>query len=520
MSGSEAFLFAEENERQVTTRYPWKIIIADDEDEVHNVTRMVLDSYTFEGRPLQLLSAHSGAEAKKVIHDNPDTAIILLDVVMEDENAGLDVVKWIREEEKNLHIRIILRTGQPGQAPEKTVIRDYDINDYREKTELTDQRLFTSITSSLRSYRDLRTIERNKKGLEKIIAASSHMFEIQSLRTFVSGVLTQLTSLLRFDDSSFLVEASGLALVNEGGRFKIVAATGEFADMVGKPAEEVLSEEEVSLLERADQEQASFFQGDNYVGCFLAPSGKENLLYLRGGKELSEMDKELVRIFASNVSVAFDNIYLNQEIEDTQKEVIITLGEVVENRSKETGGHVQRVGAFSALLAEKAGLPTETINLIRQASPMHDVGKIGIPEAIMNKPGPLNNDEFEIVKRHTSIGHDILKGSRRTILREAALIAQQHHERWDGHGYPHGLKGEEINVAGRIVAIADVFDALGSPRVYKKPWTLEKIINYFKEQKGHQFDPELTQIFLDNMDEFVRIRDKTPDSSNNKCPKP
>ncbi len=511
MSGSEAFLFAEEKEDTKELRQPWKVIIADDEEEVHNVTSMVLGSYTFEGRPVELIGAYSAGEAKEKVRENPDAAIILLDVVMESEDAGLQMVKWLRDEAKNYTIRIILRTGQPGQAPEKTVIRDYDINDYREKTELTDQRLFTSITSSLRSYRDLRTIERNKRGLEKIIAASSHMFEIQSMRTFVSGVLTQLTSLLRFDESSLFVEASGIALVQDGNRFTIVAATGEFSDDVGKTASEVLSEGEVELLIRADHDKASFFEGDNYVGCFLAPSGKENIIYLRGGKELSDMDRELIQIFASNVSVAFDNIYLNQEIEETQKEIIVTLGEVVETRSKETGGHVRRVGAYSEFLAEKAGLSEETVDLIRQASPMHDVGKIGIPESIINKPGPLTEEEFTLVKRHTSIGYDILKGSSRRIMKAAAVIAQQHHERWDGNGYPEGTAGEDIDISGRIVAVADVFDALSSPRVYKKPWGEEKIRQYYQEQRGKQFDPKLTDIFLEHYDEILAIRHRYPD---------
>ncbi len=511
MFGSEAFQFAEEKNETENRTQPWKVLIADDEEEVHNVTRMVLGSYTFEGRPVELLSAYSAKEARKRITDNPDTAIILLDVVMESEDAGLQMVKWLRDEAKNYTVRIILRTGQPGQAPEKTVIQDYDINDYREKTELTDQRLFTSITSSLRSYRDLRTIERNKHGLEKIIAASSHMFEIQSLRTFVSGVLTQLTSLLRFDESSLFVEASGLALVNDGGRFTIVAATGEFSDQVGQCAEDILSEKEMELLIRADHDRASFFQGDNYIGCFLAPSGKENIIYLRGGKELSDMDRELIQIFASNVSVAFDNIYLNQEIEETQKEVIVTLGEVVENRSKETGGHVRRVGAYSEFLAGKAGLSQDAVALIRQASPMHDVGKIGIPEAIINKPGPLTEEEFTLVKRHTTIGYDILKGSTRKIMKAAAVIAREHHERWDGNGYPQGKKGEDIDISGRIVAVADVFDALSSPRVYKEPWPADKIRSYYQEQRGKQFDPGITDIFLENYKEILAIRKKYPD---------
>jgi len=182
----DQFIFAEEEDSlEKRDDYgKWKLIIADDEEEIHTVTRMVLGSYSFDGMGLEFLSAYTGRETRELIKQNPDTAVILLDVVMEKENSGLETVRWIREELKNNFVRIILRTGQPGQAPEKQVIRDYDINDYKEKTELTDQKLFTTITSSIRSFRDIKTIDRNKRGLEQIIISSAGMFEENNLKTF------------------------------------------------------------------------------------------------------------------------------------------------------------------------------------------------------------------------------------------------------------------------------------------------------------------------------------------------
>ncbi|CCO23553.1 HD domain-containing phosphohydrolase [Maridesulfovibrio hydrothermalis] len=202
---------------------------------------------------------------------------------------------------------------------------------------------------------------------------------------------------------------------------------------------------------------------------------------------------------------------LQDEVIETQKEIILTLGEVVETRSNETANHVRRVAELSYILARRYGLEKEEADLLRLASPMHDVGKIGIPDTILNKPGKLTPDEIKVIQTHTTIGHEILKHSERPIIKAAAIVAYEHHERWDGTGYPQGLSGEEINIYGRITGIADVFDALGSERVYKKAWSIEKIKGYFAEGRGKQFDPQLTDLFFDGIDEILELRRKHPD---------
>jgi len=167
---SEDNLFSEENPQQPITRDTWNVLIIDDEEDIHQITHFVLDDYEYQGKPLNLISAYSAEEAKKLFHQYPNTALILLDVVMETNDAGLKLVQYIREVEQNHFVRIILRTGQPGYAPEKEVILKYDINDYKNKTELTDQKLFTVITASLRSYSDIMTIESYRQTLEQKVA--------------------------------------------------------------------------------------------------------------------------------------------------------------------------------------------------------------------------------------------------------------------------------------------------------------------------------------------------------------
>lgn len=199
---------------------------------------------------------------------------------------------------------------------------------------------------------------------------------------------------------------------------------------------------------------------------------------------------------------------LHDELEDTQREIIYKLGEIGETRSSETGNHVKRVAEYSKLLAQKINLNYEDTNRLFIASPMHDIGKIGIPDSILNKPGKLTPEEWEIMKNHAQIGYDILRNSKREILKAAGIVSYTHHEKWDGSGYPLGLKGEEIHIFGRITAIVDVFDALSSERVYKKAWDIEKILELLKEEKGKHFDPNLVDVFIENLNEFLEIKDK------------
>ena len=197
----------------------------------------------------------------------------------------------------------------------------------------------------------------------------------------------------------------------------------------------------------------------------------------------------------------------HKEIEDTQKEIIFTMGSIGEARSQETGNHVKRVAEYSKLFALKYGLTKSEAEMLKQASPMHDIGKIAIPDNVLNKPGRFNEEERIIMDTHVQLGYDMLKHSNRELLKMAAIVAYEHHEKWDGSGYPNQLAGENIHIYGRITALADVFDALGSDRVYKKAWDDERIFKMFKEEKGKHFDPKLIDIFFDNLDQFLEIRD-------------
>jgi response regulator RpfG family c-di-GMP phosphodiesterase len=489
---------------------PWKVLLVDDEPDIHDITKLTLARFRLDGRALCFLHAYSGAQAKEVLAREHDIALVLLDVVMEQDDSGLEVARWMRQELGNQFTRIVLRTGQPGQAPEERVIVDYDINDYKEKTELDRTRLFTTTFAALRAYRDIMQVEQARRqqhsyreGLERVIAASSHLFQQRNLKDFASGLLQQVVALLRLEQGALLRLRAASAIAGDS-QYEVLATIG---DIDG----ELVSEALLAQLGEARSNRISHLHGDTYVGYFPNSSGKASLLVLKGVEDIAEIDAQLLEVFCQGVAIAFDNLLLNQEITDTQAELILRLGDVVESRSHEAGNHVRRMAQVCHLLAQESGLPEDETALLMHAAPMHDVGKIGTPDAVLLKPGSLTPDEWEIMRQHPTVGLQILDGSQRPILRAAAVIAHQHHEKYDGSGYPQGLKGEQIHRYARIVAVADVFDALSHKRCYKRAWPIAQVVAHLREIAGRHLDPYYVDLLIRNIDKAVAINDQWPD---------
>ncbi len=519
MSNDE-ILFADEfppKRQNIQSQKKWKILIVDDEQEIHAMTKLIIQEIVFEQMPIEMISAYSAEEAKEILRNERDIAIILLDVVMETEDAGLEVVKYLRQILKNNLVRIILRTGQPGQAPENEVIINYDINDYKEKTELTSQKLFTTIISALRSYHDLKTIERNQLGLAKIISASKDLFKAQSLSTFASGILMQLASLQDVDDGFLYSDIDSFAATYDSDKFHIIAGAGKFAKIIDQPVT-ALPKDILSILRQAIEEKRSIFHQHEYIGYFASKEGKQNVLYLAGLNNISDLDKELINVFASNISIAFENIYLNQKLHNTndkmlkdKKNVISRLNEIIALRSQETQNHVIRVSKIACILGKELGMSAEQLEILEIASLMHDVGKIGIPEKILIKPGQLTTEEFEIIKTHSLLGENMLRSKDSPILQMASIISITHHEKWDGSGYPQGLAFNNIPLPGRIVALCDIFDALISKRSYKLAWTITKASQEIRRISGRFLDPKIVRIFQDNLHKIMEVVKEFPD---------
>jgi len=194
-----------------------------------------------------------------------------------------------------------------------------------------------------------------------------------------------------------------------------------------------------------------------------------------------------------------------KEISDTQIKLMYTLGGIAEGHSKETQLHVKRVTEFTYLLAKLSGMQEEEALILKNASALHDIGKLGVSDSILHKEKKLTNSEFKAIKKHAQMGKEMLSDSQLPLFKAASIVCMQHHEKYDGSGYPNSLKAEQIHIYGRIVAIADVFDALSFKRAYKDEWTQSEVLNFIKEMKGKHFDPKLVDIFFENIEEFLKI---------------
>jgi len=289
----------------------WKVAIVDDDQAVHTGTRFVLQDFQLHGRGLDLLSARSAAEARELFRSNPDMAVILLDVVMETEGAGLELVQFVREELKNETVRIILRTGQPGQAPERRVVVDYDINDYKAKTELTADKLFTTLTAALRSYEQLQRLVQTRRGLEIIIDAAATLFDERSLQRLAEGVLTQLASLMAVECAGILV----LREVNGVDGLSVLAGSGSYRDYAASDQRRSLEPELTRLIHAAFEGRCHDFTRGRYILYIGTGSGREVVALMDADKELTDTDKALVEVFCSRLAAAFDNVTLYEQLE-------------------------------------------------------------------------------------------------------------------------------------------------------------------------------------------------------------
>lgn len=507
MSNDDLMSFATEPEMlPAVAVLPWKILVVDDEEEVHRVTALALADFTVHGRPLQLLDAYTGHESVEMLRQQPDIAVVLMDVVMETEHAGLDAVQSIRNELKNRFVRIVLRTGQPGQAPEREVVRRFDINDYKEKTELTTTKLYTLLHTSLSLHRELVAMEQNRIGLEQVIDASASIFEQRSLAQFQRGLLQQLAALLYARRDAVIVTAAGITACDSGSGLVIVAGTGDYEGREGQHADSVLSPEALEHVQHALQDRLPVIGEHHFAVHFSTRSQVEHVVYLTSESRFEPSDVRLVKLFCRNVSIAFENLSLHQEVRQSQRQLIVLLSSAIEERSPELRHHVARVSEYSALLGRLLGLAEEEVDSLGIAAAMHDLGKIAIPDAILNKPGQLSPEERAVIQSHVDSGARMLEGQQGTLMKSSQTVVSQHHERWDGQGYPRGLSGSGIHLYGRIVGLADTFDALTSQRCYKEPWPLPQVIEYLREQRGQHFEPRLVDLLLDHIEQFEQIR--------------
>lgn len=474
-----------------TARHSWKVLVVDDEADIRTLTRLNLKGFTFDGRELEFVEAASAYEARQKLSEHDDFALALIDVVMETDDAGLRLVEYIRKDLGNAMIRLVVRTGQPGVAPERYVIDNFDIDDYKDKTELTATRLYTTVRSAIKAYRDLKTIDLNRSGLARVLQAAPDLYKISnsSLNAFFEGVLTQIVGLCNLADVSFVSTVDGMLATVDGRSITVQATTGHAADKERYDEIRALCTEAVMSGRLPER-----IRKHGLVVPLLVAMKTVGFVYVEPTRDLSDSDMDLLNVMAQQCSSALENLQLHLDLQKAYDSAIAMLAEIAEFKDKTTGMHIQRIESYTRLVAIELGIAPDEAELYGKASRLHDVGKIGIPDEVLRKPGKLTPEEFEIMKGHVTIGASIL--SHDPGLAMAREVAHSHHERWDGTGYPDGCPSKEVSLLTRIVSVVDVFDALVSRRPYKHPWTVEEAAANIEQAAGTQFDPTVVAAFL------------------------
>ncbi|MBF0446691.1 MAG: DUF3369 domain-containing protein [Magnetococcales bacterium] len=480
----------------------WKVLVVDDDPDILAITRLNLKTFRFEQRGLNFLLADSAQSAVQILNRESDIAVAIVDVVMESDDAGLKLVNVIRNDLNNKTIRIIIRTGQPGHAPERYVIDHYDIDDFKDKSELTAIKLYTAVRSAIKSYRDLRRIERNRAGMEMILNSAPGMYlhpAGQDLDVFFQGMLNQITSLCQLvspHESGVVCHSvmNGCIATYFNERVVIRAGIGNLAHW--RESEQSRTQGIVAqFLKQIEDDLAILDLPENALLIPLEVRNKPvGFIYLDNIREVKGGDRKLLRLFTIQCASALDNNRLQSDLRQAKKSALRMLAVASEFKDTDTSDHVKRVARQTKETALELGISQEIAEMYSEASLLHDIGKIGIPDVVLMKPGRLTLEEFSTVQNHPAIGAEILKGDPSFEL--AYQVAIFHHEKWDGSGYPAGLKGEQIPMAARIVAVMDVFDALVSVRPYKKAWTVKDALEEIKRCAGTHFDPQVVEAFL------------------------
>lgn len=489
---SNQFMFADEASQQNTklpTEY-WKILIVDDEPEVHAVTKLALNDFNFLGRGLKFYSAFSGEEAKKLIDEHPDAAILLLDVVMETDDAGLQVARYIREKADNHFTRIILRTGQPGQAPERTVIVNYDINDYKSKTELTAQKLFTAVMSSLRSYRDIMSIDQSRHGLEKIISASTNLYALQPMNSFVDGLVQQLSWVIGGAKQTLYATAN-----EEGTSYKVLAAHGEDSKVsVGQTLRSVIPSKALAELENVIANHGSFY-GEDFVLMYCRSHCREHgsVLFIGGlSRTLTADDHHVLQLFAENVQLAQDNVVC---LEDSDRFLARLADQLMLHHANHfnnvlDGSREGRIAyrLAQAVNADEAEATALAWSLFAQARPLLDCAST----AVAANETTCQQRVARSLRALTHGEHEATQKAHRALIERL--------ERWDGLGLPEGKQGSDIALSTQVLLLTEQLVDW-----FKEETSDADIKTRLDDEKGRYYSPEFLEQALKLLPELRNL---------------
>lgn len=494
---------------QATEAAPWKILIADDDHDVHTSTCLALRNTQFKGRSLEFIHAYSGAETLIALQDNPDTALVFLDIIMESEDAGLCTAQRIRELGFKL-VRIVFRTGFPGQAPERQVVVDYDIHDYKEKTGLSAQKLYTSLISALRAFDDLRALESHRCGLLSVLELGSS-FDFNAVQRYVARMLAEFINLANLGSESMVVLSRPSISPDEEPT--LITAQGGWKDE-GEPVTSAdLPAEVLSLI------RDSLNNRQSQVGCggrtlIARHQGIDLVLFAVGEQAFERADEVLMEVFLINVCQTISNQHTFASMSNDRNALLRGLALQADRWDEHAATSLDRLGRLSTALALRLNttlnfpdaIDSRFVHDIGIAAQLHDLGNAALPVALLNKRGAFNSEERKAMQDHVAAGLKALAAfesgaDKAGALRLTREIIAGHHEYFDGSGYPAGLSGEAIPLSARLVAVTDTYIAMTSPRPHRPALSGVAARAAINAGTGHQFDPHIVQAFFELLDD-------------------
>ncbi len=489
----------------------WKVLVVDGDSGSHAATAHALNRLVYRNRGVVIFEALNPSDARAVVSVHPDIAAVLVGFGRGEENAGRELIRWLRREKRNETAQILVLADGPVTEAEEILTLEYEIADYVPRAECTPGRIRTSLVSALRTYAALMTSQEQHEDLRRISEASALVFRNSGISEFERTALASIASFLHGPGNADRYFGVFATRSPDEVVPRITTATGSFRHLEGQKLSQMLNSPLYERVLSHNYAKGHLSLGKLRVYGFRIRDGSEVYLILEDEVELSDWNRDLLEGFRLQLGVALDNFHLFRGIESARDDLVFALGEMAESRSEETWNHVKRVAEIAHIMAQGMGMGEFETEQLRLAASLHDLGKLSIPEGILAKEGRLSGDEFESMKSHSLVGFEMLNTSNRSLFRTAAQIALEHHENWDGTGYPRGLKGEEINLYSRIVTVADVFDALGNRRAYKKPWNTSDILDFMRRETGRKFDPKVMEVFFERFEELNQVRLRFPD---------
>ncbi|WP_448204397.1 HD-GYP domain-containing protein [Azospirillum sp. sgz302134] len=488
---------------------PLFILVVDPDPTLSGLARSALDGFSLNGTPVEVLTAATADDARAALYAHPNTAVVLLEPVLGGEPAsGLALIETIRKEMGNSRVRIIVCTAHPDRVPEDEVVETHDVSDYRAKDSLTPRALRTAVIARLRAFIGLQAQAAGRKGLARMLVATTGLLEMRTPDVLFPNILPRVVGLLGIGQHALLC-IQGDTLPRDR-KIRVRASTGRFAKWKDVDVAEIGEPRVAAALERLSPSSETIVEPDFCALRLRAHGGIIGMIYVEGhNNDGTAREWQLLELFRNKCSIAFENALLFEELNTAQKATVLAMGSLAEYKDNAAAGHLQRVERLVGDIARELHaqghfrdeLDEELVEKVGLASLLHDVGMLSVSDETLGIPGELANNDKEMIHRHTTIGYRILSEASvplrgRSILSIAAEIARYHHERYDGSGYMEGLRGKAIPISARIMAVADVFDALITDRQYRSAWTLEQAIAWITERAGREFDPVVVEAFV------------------------